>query len=273
MPPSLLRRPPAALLLLLALSASPARADTAAVDAAVGLYEYGDYDGAARGLSAALATGLEGRERTRARTYLASTWQAQGDAPRARKVVEQLLAEDRTARIDPALFPPRFLELFESVRAALPAPAPLPVDPPKPADPLPAKDVPRLPQLAFPPPPLVILPPRPEPAPLALAFVPFGVGQFANDSPKKGAFFLAAETLAFGAFAVALTAFESKKLPGSPGPFSCTDAAPCQFSPADASAASRLQTTYLVSLYTGLAMAAVGIVDAVIENRAIAEKP
>ncbi|MGI5860896.1 MAG: hypothetical protein ACOX6T_02445 [Myxococcales bacterium] len=263
-------------LVLVLLAPAAASAESAAVREAIHHYEYGDYAAASRGLSEALALGIDDpAEKTRARKYLASAWHVQGELQRARKVIELLLTDDPTESVDAALFPPKFVAFFESVRAELPArpapqaevadsgkpagaEAPISDKPLAQADPLPPP----------PPPPLVLTPPPPEPPSLALAFVPFGVGQFANGSPRKGAFFLTTEVVAFGAFAVALTAFESKKLPGSPGPFQCTNPNPCRFS--DASVASRLETVYLTSLYTGLAITALGIADAIIENRSLA---
>lgn len=255
-------------LVLVSLVPALASAESAAVREAIHHYEYGDYAAASRGLSEALALGLEDPgEKTRARKYLASAWHLQGELQRARKAIELLLVDDPAASVDAALFPPKFVAFFESVRAELPSrPAP-PADaqasisdkPLAQPDPLPPP----------PPPPLVLKPPPPEPPSLALAFVPFGVGQLANGSPRKGAFFLTSEVVAFGVFAVALTAFESKKLDESPGLFQCTTANPCKFSPANLPSASRLQTVYLTSLYTGLAITALGIADAIIENRSL----
>jgi hypothetical protein len=247
------------------LIASPALARDSGLQQAIGSYELGEYDAATRGLSEALAAGIDDpHERLEAREYLAAAWHAKGDEPRARRMIEQILGEDREATVDAALFPPRFVELFGSVRASLPAPTPAPKEEPKP------RPTTGEPLVVVPPPPLALAPKPPsEPPSLALAFVPFGVGQFANGSPRKGAFFLAGETIAFGSFAVALTAFESKKLPGSPGLFQCTATNPCRFS--DASQASRLQTVYLASLYTGAALTVLGIAEAVIENRSLAE--
>jgi hypothetical protein len=103
--------------------------------------------------------------------------------------------------------------------------------------------------------------PAPEPEPvrrsLAWAFLPFGVGQFANDSPVKGAIFCVAEALAFGTFAVTLGAFESKKIAG---PLFGGGT----FADADKSLAKQLEITYLIAFWTGVALAAVGIVDAIV---------
>ncbi len=95
--------------------------------------------------------------------------------------------------------------------------------------------------------------------PLALAFVPFGVGQFANHAPVKGTAFLVGEVAAFTTFGVTLGMFESEKLPGSGGMFQGGAFR-------DTSKAQGLETAYLVSFWTGVALAAAGVVDAVIER-------
>ena len=97
--------------------------------------------------------------------------------------------------------------------------------------------------------------PEPVRRSLAWAFLPFGVGQFANDSPVKGALFCVAETLAFATFAASLGAFEANKLSGplfGGGTFKDTELA------------KKLELTYLIAFWTGVALAVVGIVDAIV---------
>ena len=98
---------------------------------------------------------------------------------------------------------------------------------------------------------------RVEPAPLIFAFIPFGVGQFANEEPVKGALFLAGEAIAFGTFAGALAAFEANKVDGGfleGGRFR------------DPELARTLQTVYLVAFWTGAALAGTGIVEALVSR-------
>ncbi len=85
------------------------------------------------------------------------------------------------------------------------------------------------------------------------AAIPFGVGQFANDQPVKGTLFFAAETLAFGTFAGALAAFEVSKVRGELfkwGEFE------------DPAAAQRLSTVSVIAFWSGVGIAALGILDA-----------
>lgn len=96
-------------------------------------------------------------------------------------------------------------------------------------------------------------------APLALAFVPFGVGQFANHSPVKGSLLLGGEVAAFATAGVALWRFESSKIPGSGGLFEGG-----RFR--DPAAAASLQSVYLTAVWTGVALAAVGIVEALVNR-------
>jgi hypothetical protein len=226
-------------ILALAALASPALAAprSPAVAKGVHLYEYGDYESATQVLVSALAGGIpEQEDRTAARTYLAAALYAQNDAGRSRKVLRSLLAEDRGAVAEATAFPPRFVELFDETRRELGIPAP---------------------GLAKTPPKLTLDGPPKDRASLGVTLVPFGVGQFAEGSPGKGAVFLGGELLAFGTFAVSLSAFEAKKVDGSflgGGTFD------------DPAGARRLQTIYLVSFWSGVAIAAVGVADAVLNR-------
>jgi hypothetical protein len=109
--------------------------------------------------------------------------------------------------------------------------------------------------LADAPAPVAVPDPEPVRRSLAWAFLPFGVGQFANDSPVKGTLFCVAETLAFATFAASLGAFEADKLSGplfGGGTFR------------DPELAKKLELTYLITFWTGIALAVVGIVDAIV---------
>jgi len=95
------------------------------------------------------------------------------------------------------------------------------------------------------------------PPPLALAFVPLGVGQYANRSPVKGTLLLAGQAGAFATFGWALSRFEAQKLPGSGGLFQGG-----RFE--DPAAAATMQKTYLTAFWVGVGLVAVGIADALI---------
>jgi len=90
---------------------------------------------------------------------------------------------------------------------------------------------------------------------VAWALLPFGLGQFANDQPVKGGLLCAGQILAFGTFAASLAAFESNKITGEFGKWGTFQ---------DTGLARTLQTTYLVAFWTGVALVAVGIVDALV---------
>lgn len=238
---------PLALALLVVPALAFARDPT--VGRGINLYEYGDYDACIKTLDGALTAGVADKaDRQAARLYLASAYDAQGDVPKARATVRALVAEDPLARADPALFPPRFVELFNDVkeqeRAKLAA----------------QHGSQWQPQLG-------LTPQTRERASLGVTLVPFGVGQFANGSPGKGAFFLVSELAAFGTFAVTFSAFEAKRT--DPGGLFCTQAVPCQFgsgTAADQSSGDRLQTFWVASFWTGVALAAVGVGEAVLDR-------
>lgn len=90
---------------------------------------------------------------------------------------------------------------------------------------------------------------------VAWAFVPFGIGQYANGQTIKGTLFCVAEVLAFATAAVSLGAFESNKIDGAFLKWG-------QFK--DPARAQKLQTAYLVAFWSGVALAAIGVADALI---------
>jgi len=104
--------------------------------------------------------------------------------------------------------------------------------------------------------------PAPALRSVAWAFVPFGVGQFANDQPLKGSLFFAGEVAAFGTFAATFGALEGLKVSGQFGRSG-------QILSEDMPRARALQTTYLIAFWTGVALAAVGVVDAVASRPAL----
>ncbi|MBI5545977.1 MAG: tetratricopeptide repeat protein [Deltaproteobacteria bacterium] len=241
------------ILLVALLGAASSEAPTPGVAEAVQSYENGEYAPAVEGFEKAIAAGIASRsERSLARLYLASALLSLKEADRARTVLAALVADDPSATADTAIFPPRLLQLLEeSRRAAGPRPAPARDESVSKAD-LPLA----------PPPPLLLVPAAPpaEPPAFALALVPFGVGQFANGSPRKGALFLSGELLAYGTFAVGLGVFQAKVVGHD------SNGTVILQNQSD----NRWQVLYLAALYTGLAITAVGIVDAIIENRSLA---
>ena len=111
-------------MLACALVASPAWATDPGVDSGVGSYRHGDYAGAVSALKSSLDKGIaDPGERTRARLYLASSYEAEGQLDPARQVLKEMFQADRAIPIDPALFPPSFVKLAEDVRHQLPPPS------------------------------------------------------------------------------------------------------------------------------------------------------
>ena len=96
----------------------------------------------------------------------------------------------------------------------------------------------------------------------AISLVPFGVGQFANEHPVRGALFAVGEV---GLLATALTTFlmfeslKIKRVDANTG-----EVLSVEFLPADADKARDLQTAYLVTFWTGVVVMAAGIVEALI---------
>jgi hypothetical protein len=174
-----------------------------------------------------------------------------------------LLALDPKHRLDPEVFSPALVEFFEKVRteaglheekkddAAKDTHAAS--DPPGPdggAGPGQKAEIEIKPVHANP--------------PLALAFVPLGIGQFNNHQPVRGALFAAAE---LGLFATSLTTFlmfNGLKLPDDQRPPSCSPDSACFKNQDDANTASTLQTIQLVTFWTGIAVTAIGIIEALV---------
>lgn len=107
--------------------------------------------------------------------------------------------------------------------------------------------------------------PRPERRSLAWAFVPLGVGQFANEQPVKGTLLFVAETAAFATAAGALAAFEKNKVGGEL-------MVSGHFREQDVPLAEKLQTTYLAAFWGGVGLAVIGVIDALL-SRPPAEQP
>lgn len=240
----------APLVLSLLLSATPA------LDAALEHYEFGELEAARNSLQTLLdPIQLKSAEEiVRARQYLGASHYLLGDVDSAESEFVRLLNLAPEHHLDPGIFPPELVRFFEGVRRKVaPEPAPKADSPPEVKSPsAEPKKPPGQPISA-----VEALPPPAQPPSLALAFVPFGVGQFNNDRPLKGALFLGAEVALFATAATTFVMFKS----------ACTEApdGSCRVDPADEGSASSLQTVALTSFYTGLAVTALGVVEALID--------
>ncbi|MCB9650071.1 MAG: tetratricopeptide repeat protein [Deltaproteobacteria bacterium] len=242
----------AVILTLLALSAP---APEAVLKGAIEDFEFGEHAQAAEKLRTVLEPiALESRENVIvARQYLGACYYLLGDKQKARTQFSMLLALDPQHRLDPAVFSPALVKLFEQVRAetglALKEPEPPPPPPTKTTPPPPP------PQLA------VVPPPAHEPHSRALALVPFGVGQFANRHPVRGGLFLGSEVGLLTTAVVTFAMFESLKVEEV-----TPDGRVLQvyFRPEDVDRANTLQNVYLATFWSGVAVMALGIVEALI---------
>ena len=242
--------------LILTLLALSAPAPEAVLKGAIEDFAAGEHAQAADKLRTVLEPiALESRENVIvARQYLGACFYLLGDKQKARTQFSMLLALDPQHRLDPAVFSPALVKLFEQVRAetglALKDPAPPP--PPATGPPPPP-----------PPPKVVTTPPPPayEPHSAALSLVPFGVGQFYNRHPVRGALFATAEVGRLATAAVAFAMFESLKVEEvNPA----GEVLQVYFRPEDVDRANTLQNVYLGAFWAGIVVVAAGIVEALI---------
>jgi hypothetical protein len=183
-------------------------------------------------------------QRLTARMYLAASYHALGDLASAKAQLKLLARQQPKAKVDPDTFLPEVIALWEQARREVAHE--LLTDPPMP--PAPVVRQPRGP---------------PTPAgPLGYAFIPFGVGQFTNGQPGKGTFFLVGEALTLGTFAVSLTLLESLKQPSADRVFLQSGS----FLPGDVAKAQTLNLIQFVTFWAGAALAAGGVIDAVISR-------
>lgn len=238
--------------LLVAQSGTPEGVFRAAIED----FEFGEHAAAAKKLEGVLdPIQLVSREDVIvARQYLGACYQLMNEEDRARAQFKLLLAMDKAHRLDPEVFSPALVKLFEEVRAAFVPEPPPPVKAPPP----PVLEV--APGGAA----LGIVKPRPEyePHSRALSFVPFGVGQFANDQSVKGGIFAGAEVALLGTALTTFLMFESlkiKRIDGATG-----EVLSVEFAAEDADRARTLQTIYLATFWTGVVVAVGGIVEALI---------
>ncbi len=185
-------------------------------------------------------------QRVRARTFLAASYYALNDLASAKGQFLALARSDPDTKIDPVQFVPELIALFDDAKEEVAREAP--PEPPKPVvQPVEKK-------VALVPPPA----PVQEPPPLALAYVPFGVGQFSNGDGARGWMYLGAEAAAYAVALGGLVWFESLKVDGKFLQYGYFE---------DAAQAHVVQGVYLAGFWTGTALAAIGVVDAVLTRR------
>lgn len=185
-----------------------------------------------------------------ARQYLGACYHLLDDKAKAKTQFSMLLALDPKHKLDPEVFSPALVELFEEVRreTGLPLPKVTPEKPP----PAPSEGGAKAGA-----PPVI----ERDPPPAALALIPFGVGQFTNRHPVRGALFAVTEVGLFATSIATLVMFEGLKLPAGQG--GCAANQAC-FAPEDRDSADTLQSVYLATFWTGIAVTALGIVEALI---------
>jgi hypothetical protein len=214
-------------------------------------FEFGEHEQSAEKLKSILEPPkLSSREDLIvARQYLGACHFLLGDRTRAKAQFSMLLALDPRHKLDPEVFSPALVDFFEGVRneAGL-------RDPERVEDPPPQKKDP--PEVKLETPPKLV---KKDAPPAALALIPFGVGQFSNRHPVRGTVFAVAEV---GLFATALTTFlmlDGLKLDNA----ACPASGLC-VAPEDTGRADTLQTVALATFWTGVGVAAIGVVEALI---------
>lgn len=195
-----------------------------------------------------------------ARQYLGACYHLLGDKMKAKQQFTMLLALDQKHKLDPEVFSPAMVEFFEEVRREVGIEA---VHEPEQRDPPPPKrDDKKAADVTVEKP----LPSVKDKPPIALAFVPFGVGQFSNRQPVKGAIFAVAEVGLFATAAASYAMLGGLKLDND----LCPPSGLC-VAEEDRSKASTLQTLYLTTFWSGVGLAAIGVVEALISYPGSAE--
>lgn len=214
----------------------------AAAERAEEAYVGGDLAGAVAAARAALTTSLPAPLEARVHAVLAAVRSAEGSESGASDELVEAFAADPLLALDPVLFPPDVRALAERVRTER-------------RDDIQRRHAERVPPTLTPTP---VTPPSPrdEPPSLALAFVPFGTGQFQNDQPTKGAILASLEGLAVIAAVGGLAT--SLSLRDADG----------RYAQADASTARTLNVVYLAGAYGFLALHAYGVTDSLLSRDA-----
>ncbi len=158
-------------------AAAPTPPAKATFEEAVNSFKYQDFDNAVPQLRTLLypTPRVDRRREWQVREYLgASLWWV-GSKNEANDEFTALLVRDALHKLDPAVYPPKMITDFETLRENLVRLGVI-------------KGVVQVPE------PVEIG----QPPPFGLMFMPLGVGQFANHSPGKGAAFLTTELVLAG---------------------------------------------------------------------------
>lgn len=166
-----------------------------------------------------------------------------------------ILALDQGHRLDPGIFSPAVVQFYQEVRTRTGmAFVKQADDPPK----RPEKRT--EPRAA--PPPAVVRTATDDRAPLALAFIPFGVGQFANGDAALGITFVVAEVGLLGSTAVFFALFR-----GVADRHGTEVGGTLTFDDQEhADEAGLYQSLYLATFYSGIGVVAIGVVQAIIAH-------
>lgn len=194
-----------------------------------------------------------------ARQYLGACYHLLDDLVGAKKEFSMLLALDPQHRLDPEIFSPALVQFYEKVRTETglgmkkPPPPVQKLAPPPPPPP--------------PPPPIVKTEVETGRYPAALGLIPFGVGQFFNHHPVRGSIFAVLEVGLLVASTVTFTQFGSERSAALRDGRATEGPDGIIYNPgfeADAEHARRLQTAAFATLWSGLAVVVVGVVEALI---------
>ncbi len=150
----------------------------ATFEEAANSFKYQDFDNAVPQLRALLypTPRVDRRREWQAREYLGAALWWVGSKNEANDEFTALLVRDAAHKLDPAVYPPKMVGDFDNLRGNLVRLGVIKADA-QPQEPI---DVVQ------------------QPPAFGLMFMPFGVGQFANHSPGKGAAFLATEVVLAG---------------------------------------------------------------------------
>jgi hypothetical protein len=250
-------RPTLAAALLLFAPAASAQPDLRVIEG-MRHYQEGHFDKARDVLVTAVESpALTKAQRIRARLFLASSYFALNDLAASKGQLLALARSDPDAQIDPIMFVPEIIAMFDDAKEEI-----VREMPPEMAKPV-VRPVEKKVEIVPPPPPVQrpvvthVPVPVQEPS-LALAFVPFGVGQFTHGEQARGWIYLGAEAAAYAVALGGLAYFESMKVEGQFLQYgSFEDPGQAQF----------VQGVYLAGFWTGSALAVIGIVDAVLTRR------
>jgi tetratricopeptide (TPR) repeat protein len=228
----------AVLLLSSALEAGASQTDE--LNRARNAFAFGNYQEAVK-----LLEGLLHPVRLRAAEQIVEARQLLGVSyyflkrfPEAEAEFERLLYLRPQHELDPLLFPPPVIELFEKVRARI------------------RDRLSRLhPEVKEPGAGPAYFVRRIERRHFVLNFFPFGVGQFQNGRPGKAAFFLSSEAATLAANLITYAAAESLRLSNG------------RFNARDAGTASNLRYAQVATLGGFGALVIAGIIDALVDYR------